>query len=73
MSQGEDSGVGAASSVTVDTDIGFRTSPVDLDHIFFVSNLNSVGGMIDDIYMAPGANLNFPPAAGEKGTVIMIL
>jgi len=62
MSQEYDPAIGGSSSFTVDTGVTLRGGAAagDLDHVFMVSNNNTVGGMIDDIYIAQGTNLLIP-------------
>jgi len=70
MSQDLDPATGGATSVTVETGVAFRggAGAGDLDHLFIASNNAAAGGLIDDIYIAPGTSFALPddlqPARG---------
>jgi hypothetical protein len=78
LSQGYDGATNGLTSVTVDTDVAFRDATGDLDYFMFLGtdDVAEQGGLIDDIYVAQGKNLQLPaplgPTINPKGTIILI-
>jgi hypothetical protein len=77
LSRNDDNATGGGTSVTVATGEAFRSNTAnELRYFMFLGTSDPDGGLVDDIYVAQGSNLQLPApvakAARFKGTLICI-